>query len=93
MLDHLGDARGGEFAGTIVWRSRPTPIGRTWASELTGGPARGTEIVASPEVIGVLRVGVFAPTTPDDYATTLYYINTRARAGRRGWRAPCEDGA
>lgn len=37
--------------------------------------ARGAVVVASPSVTGVLRVGVFAPTTLADYEAQLRYLD------------------
>ena len=36
---------------------------------------RGAVVVASPNVKGVLRVGIFAPTTLDDYKTNLQFVD------------------
>lgn len=44
-------------------------------------PARGVVVVASPDVTGVVRVGVFAPTTLADYRAKLRYIDIETDDG------------
>ncbi|HEX4456047.1 MAG TPA: hypothetical protein VH143_34540 [Kofleriaceae bacterium] len=38
-------------------------------------PSRGAVVVASPDVKGLIRVAVFAPTTIDDYKANLRFVD------------------
>src|SRR5258708_5708290 len=51
-----------------------------WRNDVLQGaemvwPSRGAVVVASPDVKGLIRVAVFAPTTLDDYKANLRFVD------------------